>query len=44
VFGPQGGISTKDARDAAGGQFRATEFNWMVHVDFAADGSAKWGH
>jgi hypothetical protein len=44
VFGPQGGISTKEACDAVGGQFRETEFNWMVHVDFAADGTATWGH
>ena len=44
VFGPQGGIATKEACDAVGGQFRETEFNWMVHVDFAADGTASWGH
>jgi hypothetical protein len=44
VFGPQGGISTKEACDAVGGQFRETEFNWMVHVDFAADGTVTWGH
>ena len=43
VFGPQGGISTRQACDAVGGQFRETEFNWMVHVDLAADGTAKWG-
>jgi hypothetical protein len=44
VFGPQGGISTKEACDAVGGQFRETEFNWMVHVDFAADGTVSWAH
>lgn len=44
VFGPQGGIATKEACDAVGGQFRETEFNWMVHVDFAADGTASWAH
>jgi hypothetical protein len=44
VFGPQGGISTRAACDAVGGQFRETEFNWMVHVDFAPDGTASWGH
>ena len=44
VFGPQGGISTKAACDAVGGQFRETEFNWMVHVEFTADGKASWGH
>ena len=44
VFGPQGGIATREACDAVGGQFRETEFNWMVHVDFAADGTASWGH
>jgi hypothetical protein len=44
VFRPQGGISTKEACDAVGGQFRETEFNWMVHVDFAEDGTASWGH
>jgi hypothetical protein len=44
VFGPQGGIATKEACDAVGGVFRETEFNWMVHVDFAADGTARWGH
>lgn len=44
VFGPQGGISTKEACDAAGGQFRETEFNWMLHVEFAADGTVSWGH
>jgi hypothetical protein len=44
VFGPQGGISTKEACDAVGGQFRETEFNWMVHVAFDTDGKATWGH
>ncbi len=44
VFGPQGGISTKEACDAVGGQFRETEFNWMVHANFAADGTVTWGH
>jgi hypothetical protein len=44
VFGPQGGISTREACDAVGGHFRETEFNWMVHVDFAADGTVTWGH
>ena len=44
IFGPQGGISTKEACDAVGGQFRETEFNWMVHVDFAPDGKVTWGH
>ena len=37
-------LSTKAACEAVGGQFRETEFNWMVHVDFAADGTASWAH
>ena len=44
VFGPQGGIATKEACDAVGGQFRETEFNWMVHVDFKPDGTVSWAH
>jgi hypothetical protein len=44
VFGPEGGVATKEACEAVRGHFRETEFNWMVHVDFAADGSASWGH
>ena len=44
VFGPQGGIATQEACDAIGGQFRETEFNWMVHVDFKPDGTVSWAH
>jgi len=44
VFGPQGGIATQAACDAVGGQFRETEFNWMVHVNFAPDGTVSWKH
>jgi hypothetical protein len=44
VFGQDGGISTQAACDAIDGQFRETEFNWMVHVTFAADGTLSWGH
>ena len=31
-FGLQGSISTQDACDAAGGNFHASVFAWMVHV------------
>ena len=31
-FGLQGSISTQDACDAAGGNFHASVFGWMVHV------------
>ena len=42
VFGPQGGISTKEQCDAVGGKFHPQVFGWMVHV--MVDGTEPWGH
>lgn len=44
ALGPGGRPTTKEACEASGGQFRETVFNWMVHVEFAEDGTVTWGH
>jgi hypothetical protein len=42
-FGLKGSINTKEACDAAGGQFIPVVFNWMVHVyPFEKDQAAIW--
>ena len=42
-FGLKGSINTKEACDAAGGQFLPVVFNWMVHVyPFEKDQAAIW--
>ena len=43
VFGLLSPIVTEEACDAVGGRFHEAVFNWMVHANFAADGSVTWG-
>ena len=43
VFGLLSPIVTRAACDAVGGRFHDAVFNWMVHANFAADGSVTWG-
>jgi hypothetical protein len=45
VFGPMGGISTREQCDAVDGKFREQVFGWMVHaMVFAGDDLATiWG-
>jgi hypothetical protein len=45
VFGPRGGITTREQCDAVGGKFREQVFGWMVHaMVFAGDDPGSiWG-
>ena len=43
VFGLLSPIATEAACTAVGGRFHEAVFNWMVHANFAADGSVTWG-
>jgi hypothetical protein len=45
LFGPVGSISTREACEAAGGEFTPQLFGWMVHANVFAgtDPKAIWG-